>query len=486
MGKILASRFNCRLNPTEMAALYAQLDWRQTRDVTIGEILTFVAQIIDVDKQVGKNAAKNDAPASLFWQVETHPNHSSGLRKKRQSAQNDESDDDNSVESIGDGNEMIAEKEEKDGKGVQEFVLPNSPVKNLLESDGARDPTMSGSNVVYFQADVRIHNIVKDATDGGNIRTALTKVVAAAAAYERKYDGPHLLLGYKGTEISREIFHATLLKILHIELTEVEKEDLDQYYSLHHVVHWHHIMGTSKAMEKSFNFDSHARLPVRKIDWHFFVKDFMAWCSSSTDWYNENKKKKSRNGWNQKSTGLRLVPKIERFASTVTSRYHHVNEGIFQMSEAESKSGSAAGAAGMVKQRKRHEKFGQKHLLKLQRAILQARLLRDKHQESRLLIQLFHATELMIIPQDIKDELHEAMAKRLQDEERVMLQALGETHVRMWGMDAKLRSMKSSTTEDNARLAASTLARGSQRKTRAAIENELEEEEAKDELHRPG
>ena len=111
---------------------------------------------------------------------------------------------------------MIAEKEEKDGKGVQEFVLPNSPVKNLLESDGARDPTMSGSNVVYFQADVRIHNIVKDATDGGNIRTALTKVVAAAAAYERKYDGPHLLLGYKGTEISREIFHATLLKILHI------------------------------------------------------------------------------------------------------------------------------------------------------------------------------------------------------------------------------------------------------------------------------
>ena len=66
MGKILASRFNCRLNPTEMAALYAQLDWRQTRDATIGELLTFVAQIIDVDKQVGKNTAKK---RSLKWTV---------------------------------------------------------------------------------------------------------------------------------------------------------------------------------------------------------------------------------------------------------------------------------------------------------------------------------------------------------------------------------------------------------------------------------
>ena len=30
MGKILRTRFNTRLNPTEMAAMYAQLDWRRS------------------------------------------------------------------------------------------------------------------------------------------------------------------------------------------------------------------------------------------------------------------------------------------------------------------------------------------------------------------------------------------------------------------------------------------------------------------------
>ena len=65
-----------------------------------------------------------------------------------------------------------------------------------------------------------------------------------------------------------------------------------------------------------------------------------------------------------------------------------------------------------------------------------------------------------------------------------MVQALAATDIRMWGMDAKLRAVKSSTNEDNARLAASTMVRGSQRKSHAAFEQEIQDEEAKLELVR--
>ena len=63
-----------------------------------------------------------------------------------------------------------------------------------------------------------------------------------------------------------KVFHATLLKILHVELTDAEKADLDQYYGFHHIMHWHHIMGTSAA-NAGGDIGVHAPLLAR-VSWH--------------------------------------------------------------------------------------------------------------------------------------------------------------------------------------------------------------------------
>ena len=158
---------------------------------------------------------------------------------------------------------------------------------------------------------------VQEAT-GGNIRTAITKIVAAAATSGGSTVRTCCWLqghGDRSQGVPRDAAEDPARGV-----TDAEKADLDQYYGFHHIMHWHHIMGTSAA-NAGGDIGVHAPLPVTKIDWHFFVKDFMAWCMSSTDWYHDDKRR--RRDKNRRPTELDVlgVPKVQRFASTVSSQH---------------------------------------------------------------------------------------------------------------------------------------------------------------------